>query len=76
MLWTVKKEIIFHYLFHNVFRTTKYFFFEIISITWKKYDSINSLFPSWEEPISLSKIDCLGQKHEVILFSDMDSIGS
>lgn len=76
MLWTVKKEIIFHCLFHTVFRTTEFSFFEMISITWKKYDSIISLFPSWEEPISLSKIDCLGQKYEVILSSDIDSIGS
>lgn len=76
MLWTVKKEIIFRCLFHTVFRTTEFSFFETISITWKKYDSIISLFPSWEEPISLSKIDCLGQKYEVILSSDIDSIGS
>jgi len=75
MLWTVKKEIIFQCLVHIVFRGTEFSFFEKIRIMWKKYDSITSLFPSWEELVSLPKIDCFGQKYEVIIFSDIDSIG-
>lgn len=50
-------------------------FFEMITVRWKKYDSIISLFPSWDELISLPKIDCLGQKHEVIILYHTDSTG-
>lgn len=71
----MKKEIIFHCLFHTVFRAIEFSFFEMIRIMWKKYGSITSLFPSWEELISLPKTDCLGQKNEVIIFSHIDSIG-